>query len=648
MINTRIFGAMGDSIDIVSCQKVLLDGLYIERGGDDHICLKNEGRGSEKYGFLCEDIIIANTTVKNCLKEHPAVKIGTGTAGVFRNIIVHDCIFENMETAFCIQLMRPTVEKERMIENVRLSNLVVKNCRYPVDVTQMDVARTTIRNLTFDHIYAEGCRDSSRIVGSDGACIETIQMSDVVFGKQNLAPGKPLFSFDYVKDLSIHDCTQNGDESVMFALHDCNDVRVRGIDAMPGAKVLALAGEKTEEILMALDGCRRGSDRILVQEEVAEDAISPVVRSFLVSGVAGQKEIACGSGVAGSVRVQNLGGEGFLQLPIYARYKAGAEDEEVGRIRTWMQREEVREICFVTQPLYRPGEYEICVGGQSFVTRLAQAPAQIKVSPKAVLSATADGYCVEVSAQNVGGTKDVREICMECAGETVASALCELEPGEEKKWILCSKEMPSEDMPLQISGVLDDWRCQIAADTQSCYEVCQNRISITAGGKLYSANGRYEYEHFMESAALYRRIEGDFVATVRVISQDFSGQYAAAGLVVCNDMQKAGSEKEAVVAINNAPKYGSMGVWRADCDGDCYAELNNCFSTKFGYYFRLEKEGKTFRGYTSPDGDEWLLVTTVTVPNANTVQDIGIFAFSNSVTEDVGTAVFEDFTVDIR
>lgn len=98
-----------------------------------NICIKNESddhtwEKRSDCGFLSENIVVSNTVIENT--SHPAFKIGTGTAGIFRDIIVHDCVFKNFHAIFCVQLMRPTMPEtpDRVIENVRMSNIFAKNC----------------------------------------------------------------------------------------------------------------------------------------------------------------------------------------------------------------------------------------------------------------------------------------------------------------------------------------------------------------------------------------------------------------------------------------------------------------------------------------------------------------------------------------
>jgi hypothetical protein len=219
-----------------------------------------------------------------------------------------------------------------------------------------------------------------------------------------------------------------------------------------------------------------------------------------------------------------------------------------------------------------------------------------------------------------------------------------LAPGEKRDIILSAKNGNEEAGAYVIPGVLE-WNYQLAETTYSKYEVDKNEIRITAGGYLYSDTGKIEWQCLPEYAAAYTKVAGDFVATVHFMYQDASGQYALAGILSSNNMKNADNEPGLVV-LSNAPKYGSMGIWRADGDGDCKTEQSICFSTKFGYWLRLERCGSTFKAYTGPDRVNWEEITAWEVPDAKEVQDVGLFAYANSVKNEPGLAIFEDFVIE--
>ena len=129
------------------------------------------------------------------------------------------------------------------------------------------------------------------------------------------------------------------------------------------------------------------------------------------------------------------------------------------------------------------------------------------------------------------------------------------------------------------------------------------------------------------------------------MSQDFTGQYAAAGLLICNNMRRAEEDKSLAV-MTMVPKYGAMGIWRADEDGDGETEMQACLSTNYGSWFRIVKRGKVFQAYYSFDGKEWEMDPNIArITAANEAQDVAVFAYANSVKNEVCNVVLQDFTI---
>ena len=87
-------GPNNDGIDPDCCQNVVIQNCFIE-SGDDSIVVKATKSMYEKYGD-CENIII-----KGCIlhSRDSALKIGTETWGIFRQVIMSDCIIKDCSRA---------------------------------------------------------------------------------------------------------------------------------------------------------------------------------------------------------------------------------------------------------------------------------------------------------------------------------------------------------------------------------------------------------------------------------------------------------------------------------------------------------------------------------------------------------------------
>ncbi len=643
--NVSVIGSHADGIDPVCCQDVVLDGVLIENNGDDSICIKNESVG-HRYetrpdcGYLTENIIVSNTIVRKCTKNHPAVKIGTGTAGIFRNIQFHDCIFEDMTSAFLIQLMRPTMEEtpERYIENVQLSNIIARNCKVFVDISQMDVQEPVIRNITMQNIYVDGMQRFSRIQGMDEAPVENIKLRNIHFGPGKLDNHEVLFKMEHVHNLTVSDWECDEAFDALVSLKNCKNVRADKLRMAGNGSLLALEGEATEGIILETNGYAKAAEALRVADTVSTDAIAPAVKHFTVETFTGDTVLKAGECLSGRLTVRNDGPEGFFKENITMN------GVSAGSVRTWLYRDQVKEVSFTTEPVYLPGSYCVQADDKSYSAQVEQTLAEMKYCPTVEIVREGEGFCFMGSLQNVGGTAGEQTIAL-LQGEQVADEkTCTLAPGERCEFALTVADAKAG--ACHIPGLLE-WDYQLAANTYNRFKAEGNRVAVTAAGKQYSGSGDYEKSKLLDYAAVYKRVEGDFEATVKLISQDASGQYAFAGILVCNDMQHA-QNGEGICILSNSPKYGSMGMWRADSDSDGFTERLEYNSIGYGGMAKIVKCGNVFQAFTKKKNEDWVEGRRFEVPAAARIQDVGIFSYANSVKNRPGTAVFEGFEIITR
>ncbi|WP_329244750.1 alpha-N-acetylglucosaminidase C-terminal domain-containing protein [Streptomyces sp. NBC_01478] len=148
-----------------------------------------------------------------------------------------------------------------------------------------------------------------------------------------------------------------------------------------------------------------------------------------------------------------------------------------------------------------------------------------------------------------------------------------------------------------------------------------------------------------EFGAVYRAgAFGDSsVATVTVTSQDATGGWARAGLIVRNDLSADGSAGYVNLAVT--PSNGCALSWDTDGDGrfDSIA-LSGAFTPPVR--LRLTRSGGSYTGECSTDGVNWTTVGTATPGGAADTQDAGVFmTAANGWTGTRGVAAFEGLTV---
>lgn len=148
-----------DGIDPDHCKNVRIVNCHIE-SADDCIVFKNTA-DSMKYG-PCENILVSNCTLTS---TSAAIKFGTESEALFRNITVQNCMISRSNRGISMQL-----RDKGSIENVIFSNLQIDTRLFspdhwwgkaePVAITAMKRKEETqlghIRNVTFENINCNG------------------------------------------------------------------------------------------------------------------------------------------------------------------------------------------------------------------------------------------------------------------------------------------------------------------------------------------------------------------------------------------------------------------------------------------------------------------------------------------------------------
>jgi regulation of enolase protein 1 (concanavalin A-like superfamily) len=171
-------------------------------------------------------------------------------------------------------------------------------------------------------------------------------------------------------------------------------------------------------------------------------------------------------------------------------------------------------------------------------------------------------------------------------------------------------------------------------------------------GQLYiaSANGRYQEPWSPLGPFLYKMIEGDFVATVRV--SDYAGTAATpvyhnnCGLMARAVPEDAGPGED-WVAIDYFPIWG-CGNFVRSADNDVRSEDgHNGRAWNLYPWLQLERKGNDFHFRTSSDGVTWTemgVSPLVREDLASVPLQVGLYQATYSA--DMGYAGFDDFTVE--
>ncbi|HEX2974009.1 MAG TPA: DNRLRE domain-containing protein, partial [Tepidisphaeraceae bacterium] len=175
------------------------------------------------------------------------------------------------------------------------------------------------------------------------------------------------------------------------------------------------------------------------------------------------------------------------------------------------------------------------------------------------------------------------------------------------------------------------------AKGSASYDAETQTFTILGGGSDIYSGGDFGYY-------LYQPLAGDGTITAQVLSQDSTGVWAKAGVMVRENLGLA--SKQAFVCTT--PSNGvAMQARLAD---DAYA---NCINYNYGtgtitapYWVRLTRSGSYFTGEVSPDGVNWGVIDTQYVPmGQNVYVGLMVGAVTGSVGTTLNTSMFNNVSV---
>lgn len=189
---------------------------------------------------------------------------------------------------------------------------------------------------------------------------------------------------------------------------------------------------------------------------------------------------------------------------------------------------------------------------------------------------------------------------------------------------------------LFVAGPLDDGLSTVSTN-DAVFGQLGDRFAVNgAGDDMWRGTS-----HF---GAVYREgaLRDGSSVTLRVTSQETTGPWARAGIIVRNDLPGAASPGFVNLAVT--PANGVVLSYDSDGDGalDTYRRV---IGVKAPVLLRLHRDGRSFRGELSTDdGANWRDVGTVAVSGVAARQDAGLFmSATNGGNAARGTVEFTDW-----
>lgn len=190
-----------DGINPESCSNVRISDCFISVG-DDCITIKSgKDAPGRKMNRPAENYSITNCTM---LSGHGGVVIGSEMSGGVKNITISNCIFDGTDRGIRLKTTRG---RGNAIEDIRISNIVMKNIRDQAIVMDMEYAKSqpepvsertpAIRNIHISGITAYA-NEACYLNGLAEMPVEDITITDAQFYS------KTGMRFRNVKGIELH------------------------------------------------------------------------------------------------------------------------------------------------------------------------------------------------------------------------------------------------------------------------------------------------------------------------------------------------------------------------------------------------------------------------------------------------------------
>jgi len=179
--------------------------------------------------------------------------------------------------------------------------------------------------------------------------------------------------------------------------------------------------------------------------------------------------------------------------------------------------------------------------------------------------------------------------------------------------------------------------------------------SVDRAGQLYiESTGAFYHEPWDPLGPfIYKVVEGDFVATVKVA--DYAGDpntwvyHNNCGLMARNVLDADAGEGEDWVSIDYFPIWSCGNFVRTANDGARTENCHNGLQWDLYPYLQLERKGNTFHLRVSPDGESWEEMACSPVDREDfDGLPVAVGLFQATYSDEFGYAVFDDFILETR
>lgn len=246
----------GDGIDIESSRNVLIEYSTLNNGDDCFTMKAGRGEDGIRVNKPTENVV-----VRYCLAKqgHGAITVGSETAGMIRNLYIHDCVFDNTGVGIRFKTRRPrggggeNLYYKRLRMNLHGTAFKWDMLGQPMYVgdlakrkpkREINELTPKFSNIFMEDILVEKAKTFLKIYGIPETPMTNLQMENVVVEKS-----EELFVANDATDLSFNHIRVKSSDSLMKFLDARNITFKDAVFEVPGDKIfLTKKGELTGEI----------------------------------------------------------------------------------------------------------------------------------------------------------------------------------------------------------------------------------------------------------------------------------------------------------------------------------------------------------------------------------------------------------------
>ena len=268
-----------DGINPSSCTNVHIANCHISVG-DDCITLKS-GRDDDgrQFGKPTENVTIANCTMLN---GHGGVVIGSEMSGDVRKVTISNCVFNGTDRGIRIKSMRG---RGGVVEEVRISNIVMKNIRYEAITFNMFYQETPdepvsdrtprFRNIHLSDMTITQSKRAGQLLG-----LEEMPIDNVTFSNINIE-AEDGFSIKNAQNIEFHDVVINTAQGPALSCENVTNLEIEGVKTyVPHVNVPVIELKNTQTVFIRGANPLPGTTQYLQVNGSASKAIVLIGNNF--------------------------------------------------------------------------------------------------------------------------------------------------------------------------------------------------------------------------------------------------------------------------------------------------------------------------------------------------------------------------------